>query len=608
MSLLTEINNTYITLHSAKEESFWAQKMALSTNIDGDFEKKEIALQEFNGDPKNLARVRTELERTDLTDEERTGLKGWERFFAVNTIETPEGRASFNHLIELEGALERTRRGMDLGWIDPATGNKVAASSVELALIIQNNPDEATRKSAWEGLRSIEPFVLENGFLDIVKERNNLAHILGYEDYYDYKVTVNEGFNKAKLFELLDDLEQNTRDAGKGSVERLRQEKGDTSVEPWNFNYYIAGDITTQSDPYFRFGSALEQWGRSFAALGINYKGATMQLDLVGRTGKHDNGFMHGPMPTWTSEGRHHPAKINFTANAVPGQVGSGRNALHTLLHEGGHAAHFSNIAMPAPCFSQEFSPTSVAFAETQSMFLDSIMDDPDWLTRYAHNSQGESMPIDLIHQLLEKSHKYRAYDLRKMLAVSYAEKALYEMSPEELTPDNILTMLRDTEQRLLFQSGSPRPLLSIPHLLAGEASAYYHGYTLAQMAVAQTRDYFLKRDGHIMDNPRIGPDLAEKYWSPGNSKTFLELVEDLTGEPFSARATVDLVNRPLSDVFADADRRIESMSNIPEFTAPVELGAAIAVVHGDAVIASNNNGEGFETIAAQFEEWINAA
>ena len=53
--------------------------------------------------------------------------------------------------------------------------------------------------------------------------------------------------------------------------------------------------------------------------------------------------------------------------------VGSGLTGLTTLMHEAGHAAHFANIRMPSPLFSQERAPTSVAYAELQSMFLDAL-------------------------------------------------------------------------------------------------------------------------------------------------------------------------------------------------------------------------------------------
>ena len=51
-------------------------------------------------------------------------------------------------------------------------------------------------QACWEGLRAIGPFVTGNGFVELVKARNSMAKALGYEDFYDYKVTQAEGFGK----------------------------------------------------------------------------------------------------------------------------------------------------------------------------------------------------------------------------------------------------------------------------------------------------------------------------------------------------------------------------------------------------------------------------
>ena len=59
---------------------------------------------------------------------------------------------------------------------------------------------------------------------------------------------------------------------------------------------------------------------------------------------------------------------------ADPAAIGSGLTALTTLMHEAGHAAHFANIVQGSPVFAQERAPFSVSLAETQSMFLDSLL------------------------------------------------------------------------------------------------------------------------------------------------------------------------------------------------------------------------------------------
>ena len=79
----------------------------------------------------------------------------------------------------------------------------------------------------------------------------------------------------------------------------------------------------------------------------------------------------------------------------------------------------------------------------------------------------------------------------------------------------------------------------SVPHILSDESSAYYHAYVLAEMAVHCTRAHFLARYGRIVDEPRVGADLAEAYWAPGNGAPFLDLVQRLTGAPLSSAAWV---------------------------------------------------------------------
>lgn len=83
------------------------------------------------------------------------------------------------------------------------------------------------------------------------------------------------------------------------------------------------------------------------------------------------------------------------------------------------------------------------------------------------------------------------------MIAVPYFEKELYEMPEDDITAESIKALADKVENDI--QGGlSPRPLLSVPHILSDEASCYYHGYVLAEMGVHQTREYFLKRDGKV--------------------------------------------------------------------------------------------------------------
>ena len=78
---------------------------------------------------------------------------------------------------------------MELGYKGPE-GALVEMSSVGLRNTMKNKADEDTRRACYLGLRSIGPFICANGFPEIVKTRNKMAKMLGYEDFYDYKVQV----------------------------------------------------------------------------------------------------------------------------------------------------------------------------------------------------------------------------------------------------------------------------------------------------------------------------------------------------------------------------------------------------------------------------------
>ena len=606
---LGDLTEQYLALHSRKEDLFWETKMGLAPDPDKarkDFADAEIALQRFLHDASRLSALRA-LEHGPGSDAEKATLRGWIAFLSAHTIEDPKARALSEEIVEDEQALEQARGAMELGYIDPATGKKVRASSVKLGLMLRSEDSEALRRAAFEGLRSIEGFVLDKGFLEIVKKRNRLGRMLGYADYYDWRTSVVERMSKVDLFGKLENLEVLTRDRTHNALHIFAKDKGgDSSLLPWNFSYLRAGKITKELDPYFGFASALDRWGRSFTAMGVKFRGATLTLDLVDRAGKYENGFMHGPGPCFFDQGSWRPARINFTANAVPGVLGSGLRAAETLFHEGGHAAHFSNILKDAPCFSQEFAPTSVAYAETQSMFMDSLLGDADWRVRYATDAAGKPMPEALIEAAIVERQPFRAWDVRAMLTIPFAERALYEMPESELGPEKVLKVFREIEKKMQGLDSGVRPVLSVPHLLSGESSAYYHGYVLAEMAVEQTRQFFLRRDGFITDNPRVGPDLAHAYWSPGNSVSFDETLKALTGTGLSADALAADCNQTVEEAISDARQAIARSQSRPRFTADVALDATVRVIHGPEEICSTENG--WEDAAARFSAWVTEA
>lgn len=603
-----QVNQDYLKVHRTKEDLFWDTYMGVSDDHAG-FARAEQAYKAFVSDPVRLGHVRAHLEalpRDEGHRDLRHGLEGWRALFECNVLDSAEARRDMDTLIEMEAELFARRKGFTMTHLNER-GEREEATLDMLGTNLAANPDEAARKSSHDAFLELERWILGHGFLDIVRQRNELARALGCRDYFDLKVRKNERMSPEELFAILDDFEARTRRAHEDALAGLVREKGPGALAPHNLRYHMSGDVTRRMDPFLPFRKGLERWAASFKRLGITFRGAVMQLDLFERKGKYENGFCHGPVPSFfDDQGTWIPARINFTSEGNPNQVGSGARALNTLFHEGGHAAHFANIAQNAPCFSQEFPPTSMAYAETQSMFCDSLLDDADWLKRYARDAAGNEIPDGLIRARIEASQPFRAFRERSMLLVPCFERALYAMSEAERTPEAVLDLARACEQRILGVAASPRPLLAIPHMLNQESAASYHGYLLADMAVHQTRAHFLREFGHLADNPAIGPLLARHYWGPGNSVSHDQTLRSLTGEGFSAKYLADACNQSVEEAWLEARRSMEAAAARPRPEArPASLDAEIRIVHGTELIADNSLSD--EAMFAQFERWIDA-
>ena len=175
-----------------------------------------------------------------------------------------------------------------------------------------------------------------------------------------------------------------------------------------NLGYFMAGDIVKESAPYYPFHDAGSAWARSFAAPGIKYEQNLMNLDLCGREMKYSNGVCQWPQGSYVKgDGNLAQGITNLTSLAIPSQAGSEHTALTTLMHEGGHAARFANIRQPSPFLWQERAPMHGAFAENQSMFLDSLVGDAAWLGRYATSIDGHVMPGEVVEKKICQTHDF---------------------------------------------------------------------------------------------------------------------------------------------------------------------------------------------------------
>jgi len=603
---LNHLNASYLAVHRNKEDFFWETYMGLSDDHAGSTAAEAQWINYLSesstiGDIEKQIKLAEAIPDPQEKQQTITGLQGWLAMFRAHAMESDETKKQKQALIEFESTLFEKKQKHVMTYTNEK-GETCEGSLPVLSSVIRSSDDQATRQSAHTALIDLEQWLLENGFIELVKKRNAFARSLGHDNFFDYSVLKTEHMSSETLFSILDDFEKQTAAINQASLDNLKQEKGEQALMPYNFAYSFAGDVMRELDQYVPFSQSLKRWVESFGRLNISYSGAELTLDLLDRKGKYPNGFCHGPIPSYYDQGQWVAAKVNFTSNAKPDQIGSGYDGINTLFHEGGHAAHFSNVKMNSPCFSMEFAPTSMAYAETQSMFCDSLLTDADWLKTYALNAQGEAVPDSVIQSMINSKQPFKAYGERSILVVPYFERALYALTDDQLTPQGITDLARTMEQKILGLACSPRPMLAIPHLLSDESACSYQGYLLAHMAVYQTRAYFMEKFGYLTDNPKIGPLLAEHYWHKGNSVNHNDGIKSLTGEGFNPKYLADACNLTAQQAWQAQQQKIESLST--RTVADVQpLDASINIVDGSTVIASNSLSD--ERMCQDFQDHI---
>ncbi len=591
--LLDYLNTTNTKLHTAYERLFWDSYMG-DHSVDEKMNAALSARDSFRSDT-SLSTLTDEFHKK-AKGEEKKKLGYWKLFFSK--YQAPEEvKPTRQKITELESKIRKIRGERKEGYVDPTTGVFIEASENKLRTMMRTHADEEVRKACFNASEAMAVDVLDD-YVNLIGLRNEMARQLGYEDFYAYKIELEEAMTKKELFGLFDAIYENTKYAFKNIRKLEKQMPG--LRKPWNFGYMMTGDFTKEEDPYFQFEEALIRWGTSFVALGVDFAGGKLTLDLLDRKGKWNNGFCHWPDLVHYEGKTRIPGSARFTCNVVKDQVGSGSMGMHTLFHEGGHAAHLLNSSQTESCLNHEYPPACTSWDETQSMFMDTLFSSIEWKTRYALNSKGESYPLELYQRKLDKIFPLIPLDLMAILFVSNFEREIYEA--KNLTKEKVLQIARKAHKKHFDREIDSLHALNVPHIYSFDSSAGYHGYGLAELAVTQWREYFYKKYGYIVDNPDVGKEM-KKVWALGAALPFKEFVKLATGKKLSAAPFIKEVTKTREEMFKSVSNKLKKMENVSRFPGPVKFDAFISMVHGKEKIADNK--KSFESMALTYKKWL---
>ncbi len=427
--------------------------------------------------------------------------------------------------------------------------------------ILENVRSEASRKrlSIARSSRAMK----ENTplFTDILKVRAQIARLLGYDNWADYRIEIKMAKDGKTAYAFLQDLSSGLAPKFEQELATFTRLKAaetgdaDAQIRYWDIPYYKNQlkknryQIDTEKLKVFfelehtlngMFAVFEELFGIEIRSVEAPYKwiddlrlyaitdtasGAPLGLiymDMFPREGKYNHFAQFGITPgKRLPDGKYQRPVVALICNFPPPANGKPSlltyDHVETLFHEFGHALH----SVLTQANYAEFSGTAVPrdFVEAPSQMLENWVRDKKILDRFAIDYRdGKSrIPSDTLDKMEAARLATIGTQYRRQLGFGLLDLAIH-MTTDEKVFDNFVAVtnkiMSDTYVTVPQNTGL---VASFGHLGGGYDAGYY-GYAWADAISADMASVFKKAPGGLMDKT-VGMRLRNEIYARGGSR-----------------------------------------------------------------------------------------
>ncbi len=427
--------------------------------------------------------------------------------------------------------------------------------------VLRNAKSEATRKrlSIARTSRSMKKNIPL--FKRILKTRAEIAQLLGYANWADYRTEIKMAKNGKTAKDFLTQLSKGLAPKFEKELASFRalkvKETGDTNAKLhyWDVPYYknklIKNQYHVDKDAlkvYFELEHTLngmfsvfeELFGIKIEAVEAPYKWVDdlrlyavtdsstgvplglIYMDMFPRDGKYNHFAQFDITPgKRLPDGTYQRPVVSLVCNFPP--PGNGKPSLltygdvETLFHEFGHALH----SVLTQADYMEFSGTSVPrdFVEAPSQMLENWVRDKKVLDRFAidYRDGKSKIPADTLDKLETVRLATIGTHYRRQLAFGLLDLTIHMTTDPKMFDDFINVtnrIMSDTYVQVPPGSG----LVASFNHLAGGYDAGYYGYAWADAISADMASVFRKAPGGLMDKT-VGKRLRNEIYATGGSR-----------------------------------------------------------------------------------------
>jgi peptidyl-dipeptidase A len=402
----------------------------------------------------------------------------------------------------------------------------------EVRKVLKRSKDSAEREAVWAASKKVGVDV-EADLKELVKLRNEAAKQLGFKNYQEMMLTLNEQTSDQiiKLFDELDELTREPFTKAKAEIdEKLAARCGVKVADlmPWHYDdpFFQESPAVFDADldaPYKK-ADILKLCERFYDSVGLPISAVIKNSDLYEKKGKSPHAFC-------TDIDRE--GDVRVLANIVPTEYWMG-----TMLHELGHAVYSSlNIPQTVPYVLR--GEAHILTTEGVAMQFQKFSKSRAWLEKMGVTVDDGAKFDAAAAKVLRNELLIFSRWCQVMLRF---EKGMYENPDQDL--NKLWWDLVEKYQMLKRPAGRNAPDYgSKIHICS--APVYYHNYMMGQLFASQVHHAICKEVYNSADpstvlyigDRRVGEFMKKKVFEPGRTLNWNDLTKFATGEGLSAKA-----------------------------------------------------------------------
>lgn len=402
----------------------------------------------------------------------------------------------------------------------------------------------------------------------LVNIRMQLAQLLGYPTFADYKLKKRMAETSDAVYELLNQLLDAYTPTAHKEVEEVetlaRELEGeDFELMPWDWAYYSEKLKNKKFNlneeelrPYFELSQVKKGvFGLATRLYGITFKEnkeipvyhpdvkayevfdkdgsflAVLYTDFHPRAGKRSGAWMTGYKEQWIENGvnsrPHVSVTMNFTKPSADKPALLTFSEVNTFLHEFGHALH----GMFANTTYQSMSGTSVYwdFVELPSQIMENFTIEKEFLNTFAkHYQTGENIPEELIQKIVDASNFNIAYACLRQVSFGLLDMAWY--TRREAFEGDVRAYEKEAWKKAQILPSVADTCMSVQfsHIMAGGYSAGYYSYKWAEVLDADAFSLFKEKG---IFNQEVASSFRENILSKGGTEHPMTLYKRFRGQ-----------------------------------------------------------------------------